>query len=54
MAHDTERLRKDQDELLWSFAFLLADPPYGLPNNVESFLVERRIHQFVLEKRRHL
>jgi hypothetical protein len=53
-AHDTDRLRNDQDELLWSFVFLLADPPYGLLGNVEAFLGDGRTRALVLEKRRQL
>lgn len=49
-ARDSQRLQSDQDELLWSFAFLLADPPSGLLSVVQSFLVRHRIESYVRQK----
>jgi uncharacterized protein (TIGR02646 family) len=49
LAHDSDRLRKDQDELFWSFAFLLADPPGGLLG-VQPFLAKHKIESGVIEK----
>jgi len=50
LMHDNERLQRDQDELLWSFAFLLADPPGGLLSTVQPFLVKHKIEPVVIEK----
>jgi len=50
LVHDNERLQIDQDELVWSFAFLLAEPPDGLLGMVRPFLVKHKIEPVVIEK----
>jgi hypothetical protein len=52
--HQAARLQREHDEILWSFAFLLADPPVQANIGVRDFLSRHQIESYALQKYAYL